>query len=298
MSVGIEVCVVIPTYRPGIELVEHVQHLRSQGDYPIVVSDDASPVTADPVLRAVGEIDGVEVIRHFRNAGIARGLNDGVARAVSVGARWLLTLDQDSVVGAGFIEKLLASVRESSSLWSEGPRVGVIAPATISDASGEISYPSRGPLPETGDLVVTEEVIQSGALWNVAALMHATGSHGFDEHLGIDAVDAAACLRLREAGYLIALAPEVTLTHNLGDSRQVSVLGRTIMVTNHSPARRATMVRNRLKLAPAEFKQSPKHAFRSLRRVAVNTAFGAIRGEDRWEKTKASFSGLKAKKKE
>jgi len=72
-------------------------------------------------------------------------------------------------------------------------------------------------------------------------------------------------------------------------------LGRTVMVTNHSPARRATMVRNRLALAPAEFRQSPKHAFRTLRRVTVNSVLGGITGEDRWQKTKGSLSGLRRK---
>jgi GT2 family glycosyltransferase len=152
-------------------------------------------------------------------------------------------------------------------------------------------YPTR----QEGGVLVTEEVIQSGALWMVPALVKIGG---FDESLGIDAVDAAACLRLREAGYLIALAPNVSLEHNLGDSRQVNLFGRSVMVTNHSPARRATMVRNRLRLAPAEFKQSPKHAFRTLRRVTVNSTLGAITGEDRWAKAKGSLSGLRGKKDE
>jgi GT2 family glycosyltransferase len=114
--------------------------------------------------------------------------------------------------------------------------------------------------------------------------------------IGIDAVDAAACLHLREAGYLIALTDTVELYHNLGDSHQVNILGKTVMVTNHSPARRATMVRNRLRLAPAEFKQSPVHAARTLRRVTVNSLMGGLTGTDRWEKTKGSLSGLRRKK--
>lgn len=134
--------------------------------------------------------------------------------------------------------------------------IGVIALATVRDANGEIRYPTR----YHGQVLVTEEVIQSGALWNVSAL---ESIGGFDESLGIDAVDAAACLRLKEQGYLVA------------------------------PARRASMVRNRLRLAPAEFKQSPTHAFRTLRRVGVNATLGALSGQDRWAKVKGSLSGLR-----
>ena len=195
---------------------------------------------------------------------------------------------QDSNITADYPRKILSAARAHEQLWSDRGIVGVMAPAHITDASGAMTYPST----TVDEVVATEEVIQSGALWRVNAL---TQVGGFDERLGIDAVDAAACLRLREAGFLIALTDTIELEHNLGDSRQVSILGRTVMVTNHSPARRATMVRNRLALAPAEFRQSPKHAFRTLRRVTVNSVLGGITGEDRWQKTKGSLSGLRRK---
>ena len=131
--------------------------------------------------------------------------------------------------------------------------------------------------------------MQTGSLWNVAA-MRTVG--GFDERLGIDAVDAAACLRLREAGYLVALAPGLTLSHTLGASRQINLFGRQVIVSGHSPERRTTIVRNRLKLFPAEFAQSPAHALRTLRRVGVNAILGSVLEENRWEKTKATFRGF------
>jgi len=45
-------------------------------------------------------------------------------------------------------------------------------------------------------------------------------------------------------------------------------------------------------VAPAEFRQSPKHAFRTLRRVSVNALMGATVEGDRWEKVKGSVRGL------
>ena len=74
-----------------------------------------------------------------------------------------------------------------------------------------------------------------------------TAIGGFDESLGIDAVDAAACLRLRERGFIVALAPGVRLEHRVGAARQVTLLGRTVLATGHSPERRTTMVRNRIR---------------------------------------------------
>lgn len=281
--------VVIPTYLPGTGLLDLVAEVIAQVSTDLVISDDASNVSSDGVLRSAAEIRAVTVIRHHRNRGIARGLNEGLQAAIANGCPWLLTLDQDSRIPAEFVRDLLSAV--PISLWSESAPtvIGVIAPEVVEDASGTIRYPAR----LQRGVLVTEEVIQSGALWNVAALQSVGG---FDESLGIDAVDAAACLRLREHGYLVALAQGVTMDHNLGDSRQVRVLGRNVMVTNHSPARRATMVRNRLRLAPAEFKQSPAHALRTLRRVLVNATLGAFTGENRWAKAKGSLSGLRPRK--
>ncbi|MCX6413455.1 MAG: hypothetical protein NTU77_02425, partial [Actinobacteria bacterium] len=189
---------------------------------------------------------------------------------------WLLTVDQDSSLPPGYVAALLAATTD---------RVGVIGANIISDASGDVRYPTT----HSDGHLTTEEVFQTGSLWSVAAL---TAISGFDESLGIDAVDAAACLRLRERGFIVALAAGARLEHRVGAARQVTLLGRTVLATGHSPERRTTMVRNRLRLAPAEFRQSPKHAFRTLRRVGVNAVLGATVEENRWAKTKGTIKGL------
>ena len=266
---------VVPTFRPESgELNSLVASLQAQG-IKVLVTDDASPCTSDPALREVESL-GVDVVRHRHNRGIARGLNDGLAFAVARGATWLLTVDQDSSLPPGYVAALLAAASD---------RVGVIGAEIISDASGDVRYPTT----QSDGLLLTEEVFQTGSLWSVAAL---TAIGGFDESLGIDAVDAAACLRLRERGFIVALAASVRLEHRVGAARQVTLLGRTVLATGHSPERRTTMVRNRLRLAPAEFRQSPKHAFRTLRRVGVNAVLGATVEENRWAKTKGTIKGL------
>ena len=266
---------VVPTFRPESgELNSLVASLQAQG-IKVLVTDDASPCTSDPALREVESL-GVDVVRHRHNRGIARGLNDGLAFAVARGAAWLLTVDQDSSLPPGYVAALLAAATD---------RVGVIGAEIISDASGDVRYPTT----QSDGHLTTEEVFQTGSLWSVAAL---TAIGGFDESLGIDAVDAAACLRLRERGFIVALAAGVRLEHRVGAARQVTLLGRTVLATGHSPERRTTMVRNRLRLAPAEFRQSPKHALRTLRRVGVNAVLGATVEENRWAKTKGTIKGL------
>lgn len=281
------VVAVIPVYRPEEStLLALLEALHAEG-IPALVTDDASPCTFDHVLRAVAD-RGIPVVRHPRNAGIARGLNEGLAFAREHGVTWLLTVDQDSALPTGYLEALLAASPAESGLWSDPTalRPGVIGAGVIGDTSGDLSYPTRA---EQG-FWVTEEVFQTGSLWSVPGL---TDVGGFDERLGIDGVDSGACLALRKAGYSVIVAPDVRLAHTLGsEARSVRILGRHVVSTGHSPQRRESMVRNRLRLAPGEFAESPAHAFRTLRRLAMNTALAVTVEDDRWGKAKGSIRGL------
>lgn len=274
---------VIPSYCPDTaDLVELVDSLLGQG-IQVLVADDASPRTFDAGLRAAAD-RGAQVIRHERNAGIARSLNDGLAFARLRHATWLLTVDQDSTVTADYVARLLSAAEQAVAVLGMHA-VGAMAAGAIDDASGRLGYP----VTRVRGLPSTQEVIQSGTLWSVAAL-GAIG--GFDETLGIDAVDAAACVRLRAAGRRVLLAPDLSIGHRVGAGRQVRLLGRTVLATGHAPQRRTTIVSNRLRLAREEFTQSPRHAFRTLRRVAVGTILAVTVEDQRWAKAKASGRGL------
>ena len=159
---------------------------------PTLVVDDGSrdPSYLDRVAAA-----GARTLLHPENRGIARSLNDGLAFAGEHGVPWLLTVDQDTTLPVGYVDSLLAAA---------DPRVGVIGAEIIGDVGGDLRYPCR----DVGGHLVTEEVFQTGSLWSVNALRTIGG---FDEGFGIDAVDAAACLGLREAGFAVVLAPGVRL---------------------------------------------------------------------------------------
>jgi rhamnosyltransferase len=250
---------------------------------PVVVADDASPCTSDALLRTVSE-SGATVVRHRRNAGIARSLNVGLRHAAAAGATWLLTVDQDSELGPDYVGSVLEVAERAAGSLSSGT-IGAVAAGGIADASGELGYP----VVEVSGVATTHEVIQTGTIWSVDAM---TALGGFDESLGIDGVDAAACLALRAAGLTVVVAPGLRIGHRIGAGRQVRVLGRDVLSSGHSPERRTTMVHNRLRLFPAEFAQSPTHALRTVRRVAVNTVLAVTVEDDRWAKAKASARGL------
>jgi len=272
---------VIPTYRPHESVIDLIDSIQTMVD-TTVVSDDASPATFDAVLRR----SPVPVVRHQDNRGIARSLNVGLSVALESDAAWLLTVDQDTHLPPDYLDRLLATAQAAH---EAGLAVGVVAAETVMASGTALRYPTR----EEAGCLITAEVFQSGALWNVTAL---ADIGGFDETFGIDGVDAAACVRLRETGFRVVLSPELSFDHGYGTSRAVRVLGRTVMATGHSPKRRAGMIRNRLRLLPAEARQDPAQAWRSLRRVAVNTALAVSIEEDRWSQVKASLRGLRPRR--
>lgn len=272
---------VVPTFSPPPQFFELVAKLSKQSDM-VVISDDGSPCTSDDLLRQTAHLDQAEVLRHRENAGIARGLNDGLTAAQRVGAPWLLTVDQDTMLEESYVGEIVGVATDRV---ASGERLGALGAAMVEDASGSMNYPTlmRNGLP------TTEEVIQTGTLWSVEALDRIGG---FDETMGMDAVDAAACLALRKEGYLIGLAAGLQVAHAIGRATSVHIGGRTVMVTGHSAQRRTSMLRGRLRLFPAEFAESPRHAVRTIRRVVVNQSLGLVIEDQRWEKAKGTARGL------
>lgn len=280
-----DVYCVVPTFAPEPSVTDFLADLATI--CPVLIVDDASPCTSDPVLRRAEDLPNVRVVRHLVNAGIGRGLNDGLAAAQAAGCRWLLTVDQDTLLPADYVSTIVEAGRL---LGLSGVPLGALGAGAVNIAGATMRYPGR--TLDYGGLIfsITEEVVQSGTIWNVEAM---TSLGGFNEAFGMDAVDAHACLRLREQGLVVAALPELAIDHRLGSAQSVNVgRDRPVFVTGHSPERRASMMRNRLALFPDEFRQSPRHALRTLRRVLVNQTAGLMLEEDRWAKVRGSMRGL------
>lgn len=273
------VVAVIATYRPP-DPAPLLLSLRGQVD-GIVIADDASPVTFDRRLRELVPL--VDAVHRFDvNAGIGRSLNAGLAAARDRGATWLLTLDQDSLPGSGHVAELLAAA-DAATL--AGLRVGAAGAARIEGSSGTLAVPTTS----RDGVLVAEELVQAGTIWRVEAL-EAIG--GFDASLGMDSVDAAAGIRLQRDGWSLVVAPGLALPHEIGESRPVRVLGRTVQATSHSPARRESILRNRLSLAPEAAGVSLGYAVRTVRRAAVGAVLASTVEDDRWAKAKGSLRAL------
>jgi hypothetical protein len=104
------VSVVIPCLNHGHYLPDALDSVRTQV-YPhveIVVVDDGSddPLTRE-LMEELEEEDGLIVVRHDTNAGVAAALNSGVERA---SGRYVLPLDSDNRLLPSAIESLVADL--------------------------------------------------------------------------------------------------------------------------------------------------------------------------------------------
>ena len=220
-------CVVV-LYHPDAGAWENMRSSLSPLDFLTFV--DNSPERA--VLPAwVSETP--EKIRYVWNGGvnggIASALNAGAEAALARGARWLLTMDQDSRFPPGELESLIARAAAE-----DFRSIGIVSPWH------EIAVMTERKMPERAAEV--PYAFTSGNLLNLAAY-RATGP--FLEKLFIDFVDFEYCLRLREHGYRILEVP-VRLVHALGSMEAKKILGWKTYPGNRSPVRYYYMTRNRL----------------------------------------------------
>ncbi|HUR26413.1 MAG TPA: glycosyltransferase [Candidatus Thermoplasmatota archaeon] len=192
----------------------------------VILYDNGSSGASLEVLEQASAVPGISMIRGLSNEGVARALNEGLARLRTTGHEWALLLDQDTLIDPQFVSRLLAghqSVPSSS-------RVGAVVPWF-------------GGLPrakESPEFVLT--AITSGTLLRVDAFDVAGR---FRNDFFIDYVDHEYCLRLAKCGFRVLCVPTVKMTHRLGKTtRHQMVL--SFHATHHSALRRYYMTRNRL----------------------------------------------------
>ena len=209
------------------------------GSWPVEVvvvdnaSDDITPQllherrAAEPALR---------VLLNAENPGFATACNQGAAQAHGDA---LLFVNPDAYVAP-------ETVRCLRGLLDAHPDIGLLG-CTVVDGRGRPHGPQRRreptwrrslctllglsrlerrwpalagvedrrPLPDAAELVETDAV--NGALMLVPRAVF-EGVGGFDEGYRLHAEDLDLCRRIRDAGYRVAMAPRVRITHDGGVS--------------------------------------------------------------------------------
>lgn len=278
------VIAVVPTFAPDVDVLDRLRSLSDQVDSVIVV-DDGSPERASVVLDLI-EQSGFELIRSTTNAGIAAALNTGTRLALARGAEFVLTVDQDSLLPAGYVDDCL----HAFSLARPETKVGVVCSDRI---NGQPSIPGSYTAEGLG---VVREAIQSGFLIRRACLEQCGL---FDARLFIDDVDTEFCLRIARYGWLTVVGPGTDITHSLGEQALTRPFGiqrykdgEPATYQYHRPFRRYFILRNNMDLYLRYLRTSPRWVASSMRRELTPTVKTIVSGPHRARHLLAAVTGL------
>jgi rhamnosyltransferase len=279
-----KVIAVVPTFRPGVDLVDRLRLIAAQV-HSVIVFDDGSGDGSAVVLRSI-ESAGFELHRGAKNEGIAAALNAATRIALERGADFVLTVDQDTVVPADYVSACLSAFAASGI----NPRVGVVCADRINDApSIPESYTESG-------LGIVREALQSGFL--ISRLCLETCGL-FDQQLFIDDVDTEFCLRIELFGFVTVVGPGTSIGHSLGEQALFKPFGRQAFRDGapatyqyHPPFRRYFIARNNVDLYFRFIRKRPRWVASSVRRELAPTVKTIISGPHRARQLLATIVGV------
>ena len=211
----------------------------------IVVVDNASTDGTRDLLAE--QYPQVTVLSMKENLGAAGAWAQGLSyAALKKGHDWVWTFDHDSVPEANSLESLLAGLRELREL---GKEVGMVVPMAVHRETAT-QYPPY--LWHHGSVKPRAEQMR-GPIW-FADIAMASGSlvkREVVQEVGVpradffmDIFDFEYCLRIRSQGYKIAVISGAVMSHEIGNTRKVNLLGYERLWMNQPPWREYYICRN------------------------------------------------------
>lgn len=237
----------------------------------IVVADGAPRVRE--FLNA--EFSDVLLVELPENRGFCAAANAGLRCARSLGADWILLLNDDTQLDEGCLAHLLAR--------ADSPEVGIVAPLLLADPERdriesfgvEINLLGQGrdqgrglPLAALETLETRLAAATGGALLIRRAVLEATG--GLDEDYTFYFEDVDFCLAALDLGWEIAVAPEARVFHR-----------HSATLVPDSPRKAYYLARNQVRLVLKTFPW-PHVGYAlplSLGRLWLRLAGSLVRGE-------------------
>ena len=178
----------------------------------------------------------IRLLENGKNWGFAKGCNTGIADAVARGAEYVVLLNNDTVVPAGFLDDLIDVARSDGSIGIAGGKIYCHEfPDMIWFAGGQVDR-LRGRTPirgsgekDTGQYEETAAVdwICSCFMVISRAVLEEVGM--FDERFFFGWEDADLCLRASKAGYKVVYVPGSAVRHKgFGRTKRERLQGRPL----------------------------------------------------------------------
>lgn len=269
------ICAVIVTYNPKEELIDNINRLLNQVNEIIIV--DNSIDSKENII--LDNLKKVHIIKNNINLGIAKALNIGVKIAKDKKYKWIMTLDQDSLITENMIDIMMNTYNK----LENKEKIMIIAPRSVEKTFNKFN----------DDKIEVEEVITEITSGNIVKSILFDKIGFFEEKLFIDLVDHEMCLRVNMAGLKIIKVNKAILLHSLGETKYNNFLWKKVSTTNHSPVRRYYMARNRIYVWGKYEKNFPNWV-RNDKKLFINEIIRIILFEkEKRKKIKLIIKGIK-----
>ena len=222
-----EVYAGIVLYNPNLERLAKVIE-SIEGDVQSLLLIDNGSFNFDNISEAYSSRERIFIIANKRNEGIARALNQICQYGIDKGYKWCLTLDQDTICPPKLVELLYR--------YADDPNHGIICPAVHYEGINMDTKRKEG-----GEYVYA--CMTSASLTNLEAWKKVGG---FREDYFIDFVDNEYCMKLKLSGYKVFRTFDCSISHQLGESREIKFLWWSTKGTIHSSLRCYYMIRNNI----------------------------------------------------
>ena len=239
------VCVVVLNWN-GVDDTLRCLESLAKIDYPqfrVLVVDNGSTDDSRDRLRLFRPCYALDLLETGRNLGYAGGNNFGVKRALDLGAKWLLILNNDTTVSPDLLTQLTNAAERNPSAGVFCARVMYSEPSKIVSFDGARWNVRRARMERPGqdkpEHTLSREDHVTDYACGAALFFHAdvTRKIGLlDERFFLVWEDADWCFRARAAGWQCIVVPKAKVWHKVGSS----------FGSEDSPLRTYFTVRNRL----------------------------------------------------
>jgi GT2 family glycosyltransferase len=220
-----KIAIVVVTFhgRPYLEdLFASLRAHTDLSDVALIVVDNASgDGTLDELVRVTGDLPNLSVLPQAHNLGFTGGNNVGLAHARTLGARYALLLNQDTVVTPGWLPPLVSVLDQRADVAAAQPLLVLFDEPDLVNSAGNslhfCGFGYCGSYRKPRSEVVTDDAVRSVPFASGAALLlrlealDRTGD--LDDMLFLYHEDCELQIRLRQAGYDCVLVPTSVVLH-------------------------------------------------------------------------------------
>lgn len=231
-----KVCAVIVTYNCTEFILDNIDSLKNQVDH-IVVVDNASNKVSRKILADMPSDCSITIINNEHNMGLGYALNQGLEFAKLNNFKFILTMDQDSVLCENAVFNMIAVLNRDSTVGSVGPNYEFDKSMCDESHYYKVQY-----LITSGNLSYVDSIILAG---------------GFNADLFIDSIDFDFSLALQDKGQQLAKVQNAYMRHKIGENEQAKFIFKTFTILSHSPVRYYYMYRNHVYIMKKYFLKNP-----------------------------------------